>query len=255
MNLFAHRLPRLLLACATCLLWLCAHASRAQQTDFSALEQTIAEELKATNTPGAALGIVRGDRLIYAKGFGTANVETGAPVTPDMLFRLGSTTKMFTAAALVQLANAGKLDLKQPIGKYARGLSPKLAQVSSHQLLTHTSGLSDGAVMFGNHDDAALAETVRGLKDTDFFTEPGQIISYANPGYWVAGYVIEQVSGKAYADQLNEALFKPLGMQRTTLRPTLAMTWPLSQGHEGAPPHVIRPAADNAELAGRFDLF
>lgn len=214
--------------------------------DFTALEQVVFDELKATNTPGAALGIVLGDRLIFAKGFGTANVETGMPVTPDTLFRLGSTTKMFTAAALVQLANAGKLKLDEPIGNQASGLSPQLARVSSHQLLTHTAGLSDGAVMFGKHDDAALAETVRGLKDTDFFTEPGKIISYSNPGYWVAGYVIEQVSGKAYADQLNEALFKPLGMSRTTLRPTMAMTWPLSQGHEGPPPHVIRPAADNA---------
>ncbi len=227
------------------LTWPHAHA---QQThpDFAALEQIVADELKATNTPGAAIGIVRGDRLIYAKGFGTSNVETGAPVTTEMLFRLGSTTKMFTAAALVQLANARKLKLDEPIGKYAAGLSPKLAQVSSHQLLTHTAGLSDGAVMYGKHDDAALAETVRALKDTDFFTAPGQIISYANPGYWVAGYVIEQVSGKAYADQLNEALFKPLGMQRTTLRPTLALTWPLAQGHEGTPAKVIRPAADNA---------
>ena len=237
------------LFCTLLLAFVCTTPSgRAQQTqpDFSALEQTIADELKATHTPGAALGIVRGDRLIYAKGFGTANVESGAPVTPDMLFRLGSTTKMFTAAALVQLANAGKLDLKQSIGKYARGLNPKLAQVNSHQLLTHTSGLSDGATMFGKHDDEALGETVRALKDSDFFTAPGRIISYANPGYWVAGYVIEQVSGKAYADQLAESLFKPLGMQRTTLRPTLAMTYPLAQGHEGAPAKIIRPAADNA---------
>src|SRR3712207_4315040 len=65
--------------------------------DFSALEQVIREELQATNTPGAAISIVSGDRLIYAKGFGVASVETGAPVTPDMLFRLGSTTKMLTA--------------------------------------------------------------------------------------------------------------------------------------------------------------
>lgn len=239
---------RLFLASLVCLLAMPPGSPVAQQTqpDFAALEAVVLDELKATNTPGAALGIVRGEQLIFAKGFGTANVETGAPVTPDTLFRLGSTTKMFTAAALVQLANAGKLKLDEAIGKHVSGLSPKLAQVNSHQLLTHTAGLNDGAVMFGKHDDAALAETVRGLKDTDFFTEPGRIISYSNPGYWVAGYVIEQVSGKAYADQLHEALFKPLGMQRTTLRPTMAMTWPLAQGHEGTQPKVLRPAADNA---------
>jgi CubicO group peptidase (beta-lactamase class C family) len=214
--------------------------------DFAALEAVVLAELKATQTPGAALGIVRDDRLIYAKGFGVANVETGAPVTPEMLFRLGSTTKMFTAAALLQLAEAGKLKLDAPIGQYATGLSPKLAQLTSHQLLTHTAGLRDDATMFGKHDDAALGETVRGLKDDFVFTEPGRIISYSNPGYWLAGYVTEAVSGKHYADQLETTLFKPLGMKSTTLRPTLALTWPLAQGHEATPPKVVRPMADNA---------
>ncbi len=236
--------------CCACLLFVlpARPPAAAQQTqpEFAELEKVVLDELKATNTPGAAIGIVRGDRLIYAKGFGTSNVETGAPVTPNMLFRLGSTTKMFTAAALVQLAEAGKLKLDNPIGNHAKGLSPKIAQLTSHQLLSHTGGLSDDAVMFGLHDDAALGETVRGLKDDSLFTEPGRIFSYSNAGYWLAGFVVEQVSGKPYADQLNEALFKPLGMQSTTLRPTMAMTWPLSQGHEGAPPKVIRPAADNA---------
>jgi CubicO group peptidase (beta-lactamase class C family) len=70
--------------------------------------KSVLAELAETNTPGAAIGIVKGEKLIFARGIGTSNVETGAPVTPEMLFRLGSTTKMFTAAALVQLAEAGK---------------------------------------------------------------------------------------------------------------------------------------------------
>jgi CubicO group peptidase (beta-lactamase class C family) len=218
----------------------------AQQPDFTELEKVIAAELPATNTPGASIAIVRGTQVIYAKGFGVANVETNAPVTPDMLFRLGSTTKMFTAAALVQLAEQGKLKMDEPMGKYAKGLSPKIATLSAHQLLSHTAGLKDNATMFGRHDDDALGETVRALQDDFLFAAPGQIYSYSNPGYWLAGYFIEAVSGNSYANQMNEGLFKPLGMTRTTLRPTFAMTWPLAQGHEGVPPKVIRPAADNA---------
>jgi CubicO group peptidase (beta-lactamase class C family) len=163
-----------------------------------------------------------------------------------MLFRLGSTTKMFTAAALVQLVEAGKLSLADPVGRHTKGLNAKIAELTSHQLLSHTAGLLDDSRLFGLHDDAALGNQVRGLKDDSFFTEPGRIFSYSNPGYWLAGFVVEQVSGKSYADQLNDALFRPLGMHSTTLRPTMAMTWPLSQGHEGAPPKVVRPAADNA---------
>src|SRR5262245_46651022 len=73
------------------------------QIDFSKLEEVILAELKETNTPGAAIGVVKGDRLIFAKGFGVSNIETGAPVTPEMLFRLASVSKMLTSAALVTL--------------------------------------------------------------------------------------------------------------------------------------------------------
>jgi CubicO group peptidase (beta-lactamase class C family) len=71
-----------------------------QKADFSQLEKVALDELKQTNTPGAAVAVVSGDRLVFAKGFGVANIETGAPVTPETLFRIGSVTKMFTAAVL-----------------------------------------------------------------------------------------------------------------------------------------------------------
>jgi CubicO group peptidase (beta-lactamase class C family) len=223
-----------------------AQSNAQVQIDFSALEEVIQKELTETGTPGAAIGIVKEDRLIYAKGFGVSNIETGAAVTPETLFRLGSTTKMFTAATLVVLAEQGKIKLDEPIGKYAKGLSPKVSALTGNQLLSHLAGLKDNATMYGKHDDEALGETVRALKDDFFFAEPGQVYSYSNPGFWLAGYLIETVGGKAYADQMEESLFKPLGMRRTTFRPTLAMTYPLAQGHEGAPPKIIRPAADNA---------
>ncbi|HEV7859924.1 MAG TPA: serine hydrolase domain-containing protein [Pyrinomonadaceae bacterium] len=91
-------------------------AARPVPVDYTELEKVIQEELKATGTPGAAISIVNGDRVVYAKGFGVSNIETGAPVTTDMLFRLGSTTKMFTGAALVTLAAQRKLKLDEPIG-------------------------------------------------------------------------------------------------------------------------------------------
>ena len=227
---------------------LVAQQSARNTLDTRELENVILAELRETNTPGAAVGIVSGSRLIFAKGFGVSNTETEAPVTPDMLFRLGSTTKMFTSAAVVKLAEDGKLSLRDPIGKYAKGLNPAIAGLTCDQLLSHTAGLSDGAQMYGLHDDAALGETVRGLTADSLFAPPGKVYSYSNPGYWLAGYVIEAVSAKPYADVMDERLFKPLGMMSTTLRPTTAMTRPLSQGHDSdgaARPKVIRPFADN----------
>ena len=241
------------------LLWLAvAQEPQSSKPDFGELEKVALAELAETNTPGAAVGVVSGDRLVFAKGFGVSNVEIGAPVTPDMLFRLGSTTKMFTAAALVTLAEEGKLKLDDPMGKYAKGLSPKIAGLTAHQLLSHTAGLKDDAPMFGRHDDEALGETVRALKDDFLFAAPGRVFSYSNPGYWLAGYLIEAVSGKPYADALDERLFKPIGMQRTTLRPTMAMTWPLAQGHDVSgrdKPTVVRPFADNAGTRPAGQIF
>jgi CubicO group peptidase (beta-lactamase class C family) len=226
-----------------------AFAAQEQQPDFSQLEKVLLDELKETNTPGATVAIVSGDRVIYAKAFGISNIETGAPMTPDMLFRIGSTTKMFTATALVTLAEEGKLKLDEAIGNRIDGLNPKIAALTSHQLLTHTSGMIDEAPMYGEHDDSVLGRTVRSWKDDQLFTEPGAVISYSNPGYWLAGFVVESVSKKPFADYMSQSIFKPLGMTRTTFRPTVAMTYPLAQGHDASSksaPVIVRPFADNS---------
>ena len=225
--------------------------------DFSGLEKVALAELKQTNTPGAAVAVVSGGRLVFAKGLGTANIETGASVTPDMLFRIGSVTKIFTAAVLVTLAEDEQINLNEPIGKYIKGLNAKLAVVTAHQLMSHTAGMTDESPSdYGSHDDSALAAYVRSLKEDHFFTEHGRIFSYSNPGFDVAGFLIEEVGGRPYADAMSERLFKPMGMNRTTFRPTVAMTYPLSQGHSlsgNAKPEVIRPFGDN--VAGWPDGF
>ncbi|HLF83556.1 MAG TPA: serine hydrolase domain-containing protein, partial [Blastocatellia bacterium] len=224
-------------------------ALQEQQPDFSQLERVALEELKETSTPGATVAIVSGERVIYTKAFGISNVETGAPMTPEMLCRIGSTTKMFTAAALVTLAEQGKLKLDEAIGKHVDGLNPKIAGLTAHQLLTHTAGVIDEAPMYGDHDDSAMGRTIRSWKEDQLFTEPGKIISYSNPGYWLAGFVVESISKRPFADQMSESIFKPLGMTSTTFRPTVAMTYPLAQGHNAAgksAPTVVRPFADNA---------
>jgi CubicO group peptidase (beta-lactamase class C family) len=240
----------LLLALAALVLtWSSSQGERlSAQTTFARLEATAREELQQQQTPGAAIAIVHDGRLIYSRGFGVANVETGEETRPEMLFRLGSTTKMFTAATVVLLAEQGKIRLTDPIGNYIAGLTPKLAALTAHQLLSHTSGILDEAPMFGSHDDDALKREIASWTDTRFFAEPGQIYSYSNPGYWLAGRLAEQVGGKPFADQVASSIFAPLGMSRSTFRPTLAMTYPLSQGHDliDGKPQIIRPSANNS---------
>src|SRR6185295_16136331 len=132
-----------------------------KKIDFTKLELTATEELTKTKTPGVAIAIISGDRIVFTKTLGVSNIETGTPVTADMLFRIASNTKMLTAAALVSLAEKGKIDLNEPIGSYVKGLSPKLSQVSLHQLLSHTAGIRDGSSDFGLHDDSALGSFIR----------------------------------------------------------------------------------------------
>jgi CubicO group peptidase (beta-lactamase class C family) len=240
------KLAQFLLPLLTCLIFFASLP--AAEPDFAQLETTALAEMRATNTPGAAIGIVKGGRLIWKKGLGLANVETNQPVDADMLFRLGSTTKMFTAAAVVTLAEQQKLKLNEPIGNHITSLHPAIAALTPHQLLTHTAGLTDESIMSGRHDDDALAAYARTMDQTWLFTDPGNIHSYANPGYWLAGLTCEAIENKPYADVMADRLFQPLGMSHTTMRPTLAMTWPLALGHEvkDGQPSIVRPQADNA---------
>ena len=222
--------------------------AQARELDPAAIERVAIDELHSTHTPGAAVVVISGDRVVFSRGYGVADVDTGAPVTPDLLFRLGSTTKMFTAAAVAGLAIEGKIEMDAPVSRYISGLDDSIGRLTANQLLSHTSGLHDEAPMFGSHDETALGNGIRAWKADFLFAAPGRIYSYSNPGYWLAGYLAEVVSGKPYADVIADRLFKPLGMKRSTLRPTMAMTWPLAQGHEieNGKPAVIRPAADNA---------
>jgi CubicO group peptidase (beta-lactamase class C family) len=228
------------------------------QTHGADLEATLRAELESTHTPGAAIAIVRGAKVEYIKGVGLANTETKTPVSPNMLFRLGSTTKMFTAATLVSFAVEGKLDLKAPLGQYLAGnyavVLGCLTTITAHQLLTHSAGLKDVAPMFGSHDETALALNVRSWSPDYCEAAPGKQFKYSNPGYVLAGYLVEVLSEKFYADTVNERILKPLGMTHSTYRPTVAITYPLAQGHNREM-QIIRPAADYAGAWPAGSLF
>jgi CubicO group peptidase (beta-lactamase class C family) len=150
-----------------------ARGSRA--VDFGELEKVIEAEMKETGTPGAAVAVISDGRVVFSKGFGVASVETGGAITSDTLFRLGSTTKMFTGAALVTLFDKGRIKLDEPVGKYAKGLPPKLAQVTAHQLLSNNAGVGDFSAPPPSHDDAALGAMIRSWKDDVMFGEPGKV--------------------------------------------------------------------------------
>ncbi|HWQ19145.1 MAG TPA: serine hydrolase domain-containing protein [Methanotrichaceae archaeon] len=228
-------------------------ASASNVTDFSPLDKAIQEELKVTNTPGCAVAIISDNKVVYAKGFGVANVESGQPVTPETLFLIGSTTKAFTAYTVLSLAEGGKVDINKPAGNYIEGMSPRLSNVTVHQLLSHTAGLKE----LSWPDDikwdveSGLEERIRSFNDTLFFSEPGDVFSYSNEGFSLAGYLAQTVGGTPYSEAVAERVLKPVGMNNSTFYLETAVTHPMAVGHAGNASEkltVMRPFEEYAYL-------
>ena len=217
---------------------------------LKALDATLEQEMEELRAPGAAIAVVMDGRVLYRKAFGVASVETGQPLTPDMLFRIGSTTKSLTALALSIAAGEGIVDLHAPIGDAVDGLDPALAKLTGAQLLSHTAGFKDEGPSYGPHDPSALGETARSwTADSHLFTQPGEVFSYANPGIALAGLLLQEAAGAPYDELIEQLVLQPLGMAHSTFQPTQAMTFPLSQGHSavaGGAIQVVRPYSDNA---------
>ena len=204
--------------------------------DFQAVESRIEAEMQRHQVPGLALAAVREGEVVYARGFGVSSVETGQPVTPDTLFRIGSITKALTATAVMRLVEAGKLDLDRPVKEYLPGLHFSDDQVSGQitlrRLLSHSAGLPTDHSPYGPRHQGALADYVRvQVPGYRFIAPPGKLYAYSNPGPRIAGYVAEVVAGRPYTELMQELVFDPLSMTRTTFDPTVAMTYPLAQSH------------------------
>ena len=217
-------------------------------SDFKPLESEIEQQMKRQGIPGVALAVVSEGKVVYSKGFGVTSVENPVPMTPEVLFRLGSTAKIVTALSALILADQKRLELEEPIGSYVKGLPAFLGRVTMTQLLNHTAGLADDAPQDGPHDETALSDNIRSWKEDRVLAEPEEVFSYANTGYVLAGYVLEQVTGKRFADVTAELVLRPLGLPRSTFRPFLAVTYPFALGHQPTRegPGVLRPFPDHA---------
>jgi CubicO group peptidase (beta-lactamase class C family) len=205
--------------------------------EWSTLEARIDEQLRAAHVPGLALAVVLGREIIFARGFGITSVEDASlPITPQTLFRIGSTTKPLTGTAIMRLVDAGILDLDTPLSQYLDWftLSEDHAaeRVTLRMLLSHTAGLPTMYQVAGPRDPAALGAYLRQtLPTVPLVASPGTLWSYSNLGLNLAGYVAEVVTGTPFPQLMQEWVFEPLQMTRTTFDPLVAMTYPLAQSH------------------------
>lgn len=182
---------------------------------------SIFTEWNTTDTPGCALGIIKDGKLIYAKGYGMANMEYEIPNSANSVFRIGSTSKQFTAASIVLLANKGKLNLDNKLDEYFPNFPKYANSISILNLLNHTSGIRDYLTLsylkgLGDDDyykDTDIMNWLVNQSDLNF--KPGEEYLYSNSGYWLLGQIVKKVSGKNMADFAQEELFEPLGMSDT----------------------------------------
>ena len=186
---------------------------------ITALRKKLDEDAAAGNFSGAALLATNG-KAIFAQAYGLADREKKIPNTLKTRFRIGSMNKMFTAVAILQLVQSGKLDLKAPLGKYLTDYPNKdvASKVTIEQLLSHQGGTGD---IFGPEFDKRRLElkslqdyvTLYGNRAPQF--EPGSRWQYSNYGFLLLGVLIEKVSGQSYYDYVHDHIFKPAGMTAT----------------------------------------
>jgi len=186
--------------------------------------QACMEQLVAGSEPsGAAASVVLGDALVWAGGFGVRHPEEGGTVDEHTRFRVASVTKMMTAMAALSLVDDGSLDLDAPMGEllppFGDPSHPEwTASLTSRQLLSHQGGFYDYLTLDGPREDEALAEAVLGqiFTNVPFLVEPGAMWNYSNPNYSVAGLAVEQAAGVPYRAVVEQRVFAPLGMTRST---------------------------------------
>jgi D-alanyl-D-alanine carboxypeptidase len=164
--------------------------------------------------------VARNGKPILREGFGLANREFNIPARPETIFRLGSITKQFTAASIMQLSEKGKLSVDDPVSKYYPAAPAAWSKITVKHLLNHRSGIPSYTGIPGFMQTMAVTDRtpeqiIELTRDMPLEFEPGSKYAYNNTGYIILGYIIEKVSGEKYAGYVDAHIFKPLGMKNS----------------------------------------
>ena len=172
-------------------------------------------------SPGCSIGIVRNDSLIYAKGYGMANLEYGIPIASETIFHMASVSKQFTAWSIILLARQGKLQLDDDIHKYLPWFPDLKEKITIRNLLNHTSGIRDQwqllAISGTRLDDVITQDQIVKIlgKQQALNFKPGDKYSYSNSGFTMLAEIVKSVTGQSLRKFTDSAIFKPLGMMNT----------------------------------------
>src|SRR6476620_4337761 len=224
---------------AATLICLCGGTADAQLPTTEGLGNrvdAIAKQLLSRPVAGISVAIARDGQVVFARGYGMANLEHSVPVTPETVFHIAGISKNILAAVVLQLVDEGKLRLDDDVTKYVPEAAAAVHHVTVRQLLNHTSGIYSFTSLpdAANNERLELThEQVLGLiKDKPFDFEPGTRWRYDNSAFYLAGMVVERVTKQEYGAYVREHLFKPLGMSSASLCYARMVVPHLASGYE-----------------------
>ncbi|GAA4465451.1 hypothetical protein GCM10023189_46100 [Nibrella saemangeumensis] len=177
--------------------------------------------MSAGTVPGLTIAVAKDGEIVVARGYGKTDIEMGVAAHPDAVLKIGSITKQFTAAIIMRLVEAGKLELDDPITKYLPDYPVQGRLVTIHHLLNHTSGIRSYTGLDKAHRqrefrlDLSYAEMVNLFGKQPFDFEPGTKYQYNNSGYYLLGEIISRLTGMPYAEYVEHELLQPLGLTHT----------------------------------------
>jgi CubicO group peptidase (beta-lactamase class C family) len=208
-----------------------------QKTSYESIDTFITARMRADHIPGVALAVVKGDQIVYLKGYGRAD-QSGRPVTPQTPFLIGSITKTFTALAVMQLVEAGKVELDASVQRYVPWFhtadTTQSAKITVRMLIEQTSGLPQLPTFvtwkWQNEADS-IERHVRLLATVKLLFPPGQSFAYSNGNYATLGMIVQAVTGGSYEDYIQQHIFAPLDMHHSYVSQQKAMQNGLATGY------------------------
>jgi len=189
----------------------------------SKVDDYLKSEYSSKRVPGMSVCVFRNGKVVFAKGYGFANIELSVPATEETIYEIASLTKPFTATAIMMLVEEEKISLEDPASKYFPEAPATWRSITIRHLLNHTSGLSDFFAIPALRSESGFEwereyrpeELLHLIYQTLLQAPPGEKWSYSNMGYYLLGLVIEKVTGNTYEQFLSRRIFQPLGMTVT----------------------------------------
>lgn len=232
----------------------------AQELDLHRLEavaDSVAEaRLHRPVSPGLSVAVAVDGDIVFSKGYGLADAEQDVPASPETVYRIGSITKQFTAAAIMRLVEAGELSLEDPITAFLPDYPVQGHEVTLRHLLNHTSGIKSYTGLDESHWqrefrlDLTHDEVMELFAELPFDFEPGARYSYNNSAYYLLGVIIENVTGTSYPEYIERSLFDPLGLNHTLYCDVRRIVPDRAEGYEYDGGELVNAAYLSMDIPG-----